>query len=160
MMIGGDDSIFLDTNVLIYAGVQESPFHQWTVHTIFRFEQEGKKLWISRQIIREYLAYLTRPQIIGNPVPVSMLLPQVRKFLIRFQVAEEGPGGSEKLFSILESIKIGGKQIHDANIIATMMTNGISRLFTFNMDDFKRFSGLITLIPLHPIPDQESETTP
>ncbi|MGD0883585.1 MAG: hypothetical protein ABSA46_01700 [Thermodesulfovibrionales bacterium] len=32
-----------------------------------------------------------------------------------------------------------GKRIHDANIAATMIANGVSILFTLNVEDFKTF---------------------
>ncbi len=35
-----------------------------------------------------------------------------------------------------------------ANIVATMQAYGIRHLLTHNTDDFKRFSGLITVLPI------------
>lgn len=43
---------------------------------------------------------------------------------------------------------IGGKQVHDANIVATMQAVSIMHLFTLNVSDFKRFQGIITLLTL------------
>ncbi len=43
---------------------------------------------------------------------------------------------------------MGGRQVHDANIVATMQANGINQLLIHNADDFKRFSHLITVLPL------------
>ena len=37
----------------------------------------------------------------------------------------------------------GGKQTHDANIVATMLAHGETRLLTFNAADFRRFDALI-----------------
>jgi len=34
---------------------------------------------------------------------------------------------------------VKGKQVHDANVVATMRANGISRLATFNVGDFQRY---------------------
>lgn len=39
-------------------------------------------------------------------------------------------------------------QVHDANIVATMLAYGIPRLLTHNVDDFKRFAHLIAVLPL------------
>ena len=38
-----------------------------------------------------------------------------------------------------------GKQIHDANIVATMRANGLERLATFNVADFVRFDDEIAI---------------
>ena len=39
----------------------------------------------------------------------------------------------------------GGKQIHDANIVATMLRYGVLALLTCNPEDFLRFKTLITI---------------
>jgi len=44
------------------------------------------------------------------------------------------------------SFKFGGRQVHDANIVATMLTHGETELLTFNEVDFRRFGGLIQII--------------
>ena len=48
----------------------------------------------------------------------------------------------------MEAISVGGRQVHDANIVATMQAYGIRHLLTHNTDDFIRFSGLITVLPV------------
>ena len=40
---------------------------------------------------------------------------------------------------ISRRIDVGGKQIHDANIVATMRAYGERRLLTFNVADFRRY---------------------
>jgi predicted nucleic acid-binding protein len=40
---------------------------------------------------------------------------------------------------------VAGRQVHDANIVATMLANGITRLLTFNVADFRRFAALISV---------------
>jgi len=39
----------------------------------------------------------------------------------------------------MEGFKIGGKQVHDTNIVATMQAYGIPALLTHNTKDFERF---------------------
>jgi hypothetical protein len=48
---------------------------------------------------------------------------------------------------LLLAIPTQGKQVHDANIVATMLAYGIGTLFTLNIEDMKRFSGRIQLLP-------------
>jgi predicted nucleic acid-binding protein len=40
---------------------------------------------------------------------------------------------------------IGGKQVHDANIVATMLVYGIPCLLTHNAKDFERFGDIVTV---------------
>ena len=39
--------------------------------------------------------------------------------------------------------EIGGKKIHDANIVATMLAYGIPAILTHNTNDFERFGDII-----------------
>ena len=142
------DPVFLDTNVLVYANVEESPFHEAAFTAIETRYTAGIVLWISRQVLREFLATLSRPQRFTNPRPVSTMIERVRFFQGRFQIAEDNPQVTERLLALMEQIPTGGRQVHDANIVATMQAYGIRHLLTHNTDDFKRFSGLITLLPI------------
>ena len=54
--------VFIDTNVLIYATRRTASEHAAARTALARLEGEGRSLWISFQILREYLAVVTRPQ--------------------------------------------------------------------------------------------------
>jgi predicted nucleic acid-binding protein len=108
---------FLDTNLLVYASVDASPFHATALNTIAALEQHNVPLWISRQVIREYLATLIRPRM---SIPVVELANAVRAFERRYQIAEEGPLITTQLLAFLEQGV--SRQIHDTNIVATMLT--------------------------------------
>jgi predicted nucleic acid-binding protein len=74
MTNGGDEKIFLDTNVLGYADIVEDPLHAIALNAIQRREQAGTEVWISRQVLREYLATLSRPQTFSPPIPAEKLV--------------------------------------------------------------------------------------
>ncbi len=61
----------------------------------------------------------------------------------RFQVADDTAAVTEHLIKLLENHKIGGKQVHDANIVATMQAYDIPCLLTHNIKDFKRIGEVI-----------------
>jgi len=145
-MSGDVSSVFLDTNMLVYSNVLESPLHQITLDTIQTYYDAGTELWISRQVLREFMAVLTRPQVFSNPLPISVIINRIRFFQMHFQVAEDGPKVTETLLSLVNQFHVGGSQIHDANIVATMQVYGIRNLLTHNISDFKRFSGIINIL--------------
>ena len=47
--------------------------------------------------------------------------------------------------ALTRGFAFGGKQVHDANIVATMLAFDVPRLITYNGADFQRFAGLITV---------------
>lgn len=89
MTTGAGNAVFLDTNILVYAQVGQAPLHQSALDAIQRLYNTEAQLWVSRQVLREYLATLTRPQTFTAPHPIQALVMDVRHFHSRFQVAED-----------------------------------------------------------------------
>jgi predicted nucleic acid-binding protein len=144
------DKVFVDTNVLVYAQVTLSPLNSAAVTKLTDLEHAGVELWISRQTLREYLSAMTRPGVLTASIPMASLLADVRYFATRFYLAEDGPAVTTNLLNLLASIPVGGKQIHDANLVATMQAHQIPNLLTHNTADFARFAAFITVVPLVP----------
>lgn len=110
MMTTADSPVFVDTNVLVYANTEGSPWRD---------------------------------------VALDALTADIRKFQETFDVADDSRGTVfDCLLLLLETVVVGGKQIHDANIVATMLSYGVPRLLTHNVSDFTRYSGLIEVLPL------------
>lgn len=147
----GDEPVFLDTNVLVYASIAEAPLHTTARTALHQLAQAESDLWISRQVVREYLATLTRPQTFTPPLPAATVIAEIRDFLERFHLAEDSPQVTEQLLSLVERFAVGGKQVHDANIVATMLAHDIRRLWTYNTGDFARYAELITVLPIEPV---------
>jgi len=145
---GKPPACFLDTNVLVYAASLRAPLHLRAAEEIRRRYELKQDLWISRQVLREYLVTLSRPQTYSNPKPLRELVGDIRYFLSHFLVANEDPAVTEKLLELIEGTETRGKQIHDTNIVATMLVHGVSELLTNNPADFARYSGVIRIIPL------------
>ena len=144
MAIMDDDALFIDTNVLVYANVIETPFHQQALTTINAAHKEGRTIWISRQVLREYLVTMTRPQAFLN-LPRETVLAQATQFIQRFEVADDTAAVTKQLIKLMGGSQTGGKQIHDANIVATMLAYDIPCLLTHNVKDFKRFGEVIRI---------------
>ena len=53
---------------------------------------------------------------------------------------------TENLLALCREVSVGGHHIHDANIVATMLTRGERRLLTFSTSDFRRFEDRIELM--------------
>jgi predicted nucleic acid-binding protein len=144
----GANRVFLDTNILVYANNAAVPLHQIALERIRDYYDAGVELWISRQILREYLATVSRSQSYAVPLPMATATMRVQQFEKGFHVAEDGPQVTANLLNLLQTVSIAGKQVHDANIVATMQAYNIQQLLTHNVRDFARFSHLITVLTL------------
>lgn len=68
----------------------------------------------------------------------------------RFEILEDGPRVTAHLVVLCREVPVAGKQVHDANIVATMLAHGERRLLTFNIRDFRRFAAHIELVNPEP----------
>jgi len=142
------DRIFVDTNILTRATIDAVPLHTEARALLDKLWDEGVELFISHQVIREYIANATRPQTYSPPLPIEAVLEQVEDFRKTFHVLSDSPLVLSKLVDLVREVPVGGKQVHDANIVATMLANDIDSLFTHNAKDFRRFQAHIRVIPL------------
>ena len=141
-------SVFVDTNVLIFANVAEAPLHKVSLAKLQEYRASDCKIWISGQVLREYLAVRSRAELFNKASDLSTLVDRVRFFESDFNVVYDTPATMDKLLMLVKKIDVGGKQVHDANIVATMLAHGIKYLLTDNVEDFKRYSSFITVIPI------------
>lgn len=114
--------------MLVYANVADAPLHSVALSAIVSRYAAGVDIQST------------------TPKPASTFTDRVRFFETHFQVVEDTPQVTEKLLSLIEQFSVGGSQIHDANIVATMQVYGIKHLLTHNISDFERFSDVITIL--------------
>jgi predicted nucleic acid-binding protein len=138
MMMAG--KAFVDTNVLLRATNSSLPLHTEADRLIRRMRNDEVELWISRQVLREYLAQITRPGFLSPAIPIDQAVQMIQTLQELFIVADETEQVTRHLLALLRAHPTAGKQVHDANIVATMLVNGIDTLLTQNIDDVKRFT--------------------
>ena len=138
--------MFVDTNVLVNARILEAPDHETARTSLQRAFNGSEALRISRQVLREYLAVVTRPQTWSAGIARDEALDDLERLVVAFEMLEDGPVVTDWLVSLCREVPVGGRQIHDANIVATMLAHGEHRLLTFNVADFHRYGTRIELI--------------
>jgi len=140
-------AVFLDTNILVYASFPGTPFYEAARTRLNQLEDNGD---CSGQAAR-YSANTSlrlHPGAVVPPPTVAALSQAVRLFEAEFEVAGEDAAVTALLLDVLKSRPVQGKQIHDANIVATMRRNKILWLLTHNTADFTRYLPDIRVLPL------------
>ena len=138
--------MFIDTNILVNSRILEAPDYDIARASLNRAIRDREPMRISRQILREYLAVVTRPQTWPVAITREDALADVARLISTFQILEDGPLVTESLIALCRDVAIGGRQIHDANIVATMLAHGERRLLTFNTADFRRYGDHVKLV--------------
>ena len=135
----------VDTNVLVYFSAEASPSHLRARIALEKM-RATEPIAVTRQILREFLAATTRPQSWGNALAMADALRSTDEFGRRFAILEDGPLVWSHLKVLASRFAFGGKQVHDTNIVATMLAHGERRLLTFNIADFRRFADVIEVV--------------
>jgi predicted nucleic acid-binding protein len=135
--------VFVDTNVLVQARFTSAPSRSEARRALAGLIGGRRRPRISRQVMREYLAVVTRPQIWMKQLPLADAPADVQTFERNFVILEDGAVVTEKLILLGGHVSFAGRQVHDANIVATMLAHGETRLLTCNASDFARFRPMI-----------------
>ena len=141
---------FVDTNIWLYASSPRSPWHAAATAVLGDVRAAGTTLVISPQIVREYLAAAARPGVLDPALSLADLLTNAATLLTTCRLVDDTRAVSEQLVSLLGKIPAAQQRVHDANLVATMLTWGVPQLLTHNTRDFVPYTHLITIVPLVP----------
>jgi predicted nucleic acid-binding protein len=148
-MTSPPDRAMLDTNVFLAATDEGRAEHDRALAIVNDWPARGTVLYASGQIMREYLAVATRPaEKNGLGLAEADALANVRAFRSRITLLAEDGKVADRLLALLDENTCRGKQVHDANVVATMLVHGVSTIVTMNTGDFTRFGRHVKLVDL------------
>lgn len=142
--------ILLDTNLLARMTNSKHPqgaMSRRAVHTLFA---RHERLIIVPQNLFEFWAVATRKPGAsptgqnGLGMTSNQTSQWLQYFQRRFTLLPDRADLVDRWHAIVRTFGIKGFKAHDVRFVAAMQTHSISRLLTFNANDFKAFS--ITII--------------
>ncbi|HSR68958.1 MAG TPA: TA system VapC family ribonuclease toxin [Acidobacteriota bacterium] len=141
--------IAVDTNILVYAHRQDSPWHKQAAEVVRRLAQSPDAWAIPWSVLHEFLAIVTHPRIYRPPTPLPAAVDQVSAWLESpsLVLLTESPAYWRHLQHTLEQGQVSGPRVHDARIAALCADHQVDQLWTFDRD-FSRFP---TLTPHNPL---------
>jgi predicted nucleic acid-binding protein len=144
----GAESVFLDTNVLVGASVVAHPSNAVATGLVARLADHGVDLFISPQVCREFLAVLTRGPVEGRNFSSSEAVDALDRWMSGCFLLDDSDEVLAELVMLVARRSVRGRQVHDANVVATMIANRITRLATLDLADFRRYEDLVSLEPV------------
>jgi hypothetical protein len=141
--------IALDTNLLVYAHREDSPWHEAACARVTELA-EGRSPWaIPWPCLHEFLAIVTHARIYQPPTPLALALDQVEAWLESPSVVllAEADAYWPCLRAVVEAGRIAGPQVHDARVVALCQLHGVRELWSADRD-FGRFPGVTVRNPL------------
>ena len=141
--------IAVDTNILVYAHRQDSPFHEAALGRLTELAEGAANWGIPWPCLHEFLAVATHPRIYAPPTPLARAIDEVEAWLESptVVVLSEAPTHWTVLREILAGGRVTGGQVHDARIAALCRQHGVREFWSADRD-FSRFPGLNAVNPL------------
>ncbi len=128
-----NNSVLVDTNVLIYALDADSQFH----HRALKFLYDPTiRFFITSKNIAEFLVVLTRNKEIN--ISTSECLELLNNLIVDVEILYPNPTTIKLFFDLIKKYNPRGLWIHDLEIASISLAHGISKIVTNNIVDFKR----------------------
>ncbi|MDR1513086.1 MAG: PIN domain-containing protein [Propionibacteriaceae bacterium] len=134
--------VFVDTNIFLAATDESRPERAAAV-ALLEGRSEGPSsaappaLYTSTQVFREYLVVATRPaEANGLGLDPARAMANLDQFARVVQLFPEDIKTWTRLRAILADGKVTGVRVHDANVAACALANGIGTVVTMNVSDF------------------------
>jgi predicted nucleic acid-binding protein len=128
----------VDTNVLVRLAVPADPRHLTARRAVEALEEEG--LYVASQNFVELWNVITRP--VGNnglgqtTTAADQILGSLEQAFSRLPEPAEA---YDRWRGIVVRFGVSGVKVHDARLVALMLSNDIIQILTFNTGDFLRY---------------------
>jgi uncharacterized protein len=141
--------IAVDTNILVYAHREDSPFHKAAISCVRSLAESAQAWAIPWPCIHEFYAITTHPKIYNPPSTGDEAIKQITAWITSKNLVLIGETGAHwsMLKSQLLAGKVVGPQIHDARIAALCLQHDVHELWSADRD-FSRYPLLKTRNPL------------
>ncbi len=133
------EAVFLDTSLIVAASVASHPACMSSQSFVAQLAQSGAAPCVSLQVCREFMVSLTRGPIGGQIHTVAEALAALEDWLVAATLLFEDKGVQRHWERLVEKYSVRGKQMHDCNIVATMLASGVTCIATRNAVDFERY---------------------
>jgi predicted nucleic acid-binding protein len=159
------DAALLDTNVLVFS-LDKKAAEYAAARLVTRLARKATaNLYVAPQNLSEFYAVLTSAKRTRQPRTPKEAVAAVEKFLAMpgLTLLQTPSTVVGRWMELVRRREVRGAKIFDLQLVATMLEAGITRIYTFNRDDFTPFSELEVLTPtvgaLKPSPVQSGSTS-
>jgi predicted nucleic acid-binding protein len=143
--------VLVDTGILLRAFVPADPNCAPIREALMRLRRQNEQLVTSFQNIAEFVNVSTRPVSArgGYGLPLKIVEARVA-FIERLgRRLPEIEATYQRWKGLLSKYGVTGVGVHDARLVALMLSHGVQQVITFNDRDFRRYEpeGIKVLTP-------------
>ena len=139
----------LDTNVLVHASDGGSPFHGSAKALRDRGLKGEVPVCVCPQVLNEFFAVITNPKRVSGPRPQDEARNEMEKYVRARKVMKIFPRTDivENVLELLKRYQVTRQGIFDLQLLATMVSNRVTLIYTYNQVHFSRFKEITVVTP-------------
>ncbi len=140
------DPLLFDTNILVYAHNQDSPFHRKSLALVKEVIAGRFRGILTQQNLLEFYSIITDQRRVAKPLS-SLKAQELSEYYLKlpFKVVIPNQETIKILSMLMTKNKIKNGQVFDAYLVATMLSNQIKQIVTANVKDFKLYNEIKVL---------------
>jgi predicted nucleic acid-binding protein len=144
-----DDPAVVDTNVLVYALYSESEHHAPSRALLDHAQDGHARLCLVPQVLAEFYSVVTSARRVTLPRQPGEVLDLIQKLVTMpgISLLPVPTDTVHRWMTLVRKYAVTGAAAFDVQLVASMLGNGIKRIYTFNRDHFDRFSEVEALTP-------------
>jgi predicted nucleic acid-binding protein len=138
-----------DTNLFLRLARRNDPKRQLALEALQRLRSRKEVLCFTPQVLSEFWNVCTRPASARGGLGLSLTQTERKARLIEryFRLLPDSLATFEEWRRLIVAHSVMGVEVHDAKLVASMNVYLITHLITFNVADFKRYSGITAVSP-------------
>lgn len=138
----------LDTNIWLRSVQREAPQHSVAVEALATLLAQGNDLFITAQNLIEFWSVASRP-IAANGLgwSVETVRQEIERLQAQFPLLDDTAEVFTHWLQLVSAYQVIGRRVHDARLVASMLTHDVTHLLTFNRDDFRQFAMITVVTP-------------
>ncbi|MEK6608364.1 MAG: TA system VapC family ribonuclease toxin [Myxococcota bacterium] len=141
------DRALLDANLLVYAMAPNAPQHAVALRVCNDALAGSVDACVAAQVLFEFFATVTNPKRVTTPRTPAVAWSEVEKFRSALPVLPVPPDVVERTAALAQSLGTAAQEVFDVQLAATMLANGVERIYTFDHGVFGRVPGIRIVEP-------------
>ena len=111
---------------------------------------------MTAQNLIEFWSVASRP-IEANRLgwSVETVRQEIDRLLALFPLLDDTADVFTHWLQLVSTYRVIGRRVHDARLVAAMLTHGVTHLLTFNRDDFRQFAMITVVTPMDLLASRE-----
>lgn len=143
------DTGLIDANVLVYAINENAKQHTASLQLVESGLNGEISICFTPQVFSEFFATVTNPKQIMSALSRENAISEIEDYFLKGEsdIVFVHKGTLDKIIELLKKYPVSAQNIFDLQPVATMLSNNITRIYTYNDKDFSPYSEIEVLNP-------------